>query len=220
MRPLYPDVVFVQPISCSSLAFLALISRKFRGDSSRRGSTLERHANGEDEAVVVGMEVGEGDLVSGAEGESGTADSLSDVRQGDAADEKAGGGEGHCLSIVGSADEEAGVDFGFGPEEARRAGTGEAILHHAVPGDGVAEFFSVAGWERSAGGGGEGEQAKAFSDRQGGGGGGAATAVGVLAGGNRAGHEGSDDGVAVLLVSGEEAVFGVEGDVAKAILDA
>ena len=105
---------------------------------------LEGDAGGEDDGVVVGVEVGEGDLFSGTEGEaeaSGFSGGV--VGEGDATEDDAGGGEGHDLAVVRSTVEAVGVELGFGPEEAGEAGFGDVILDGGVGEDGVAELGFV-----------------------------------------------------------------------------
>jgi hypothetical protein len=162
--------------------------------------------------------MGDGDLLTGAEGEAEAAGFAAGVvAKRDAADDEAGRNEAGNVAVIRAPLVEAVVGLEFGPEEAAYAAARDAVLDDVVPGDGVAEAFGVGDGQRASGGGLEGESAEALADGEGGGDGGAAASVAVFAGGNGGGEEGGDDGIAALLVAGEDAELGVEADVAEAV---
>jgi len=76
---------------------------------------LEDVAAGEDEVVVVGVEVGGGGLEAEAGDEAGAGGGVVGV-EGVFADDEAGGEEGLDLAVAGGAVPAGGVDFELGPE--------------------------------------------------------------------------------------------------------
>jgi hypothetical protein len=83
---------------------------------------LEGDAGGEEEGVVVGVEMADGDMLASAEGEAEAAGFAAGVvAEWDAAKGEAGGEEECDIAVVRAPLIEAGVGFQLRPEEAAYA---------------------------------------------------------------------------------------------------
>ena len=138
---------------------------------------LEDVAAGEDEVVVVGVEVGGGGLEAEAGDEAGAGGGVVGV-EGVFADDDAGGEKGLDLAVAGGAVPAGGVDFELGPEV-----LADVVLEDGVGGEGAADGFGVAGGEGGTEVGEGVEAAPAFAAVEGGVEAGVGGAVFVAAGG-------------------------------------
>ena len=99
-----------------------------RAKEPREGWGLKRHTRGEDEAVVVGVVGGGGELHSGSEGDAEPSVNFP-------ATYEAGSDEVLNIAVVRAAFVKRGVEF-----DLREKGTAGVVLQGGVPGDGAAQL--------------------------------------------------------------------------------
>lgn len=163
--------------------------------------TLEEEAAGENQAVIIGVIVGDGGLKAEASGEAGTGFGFLRV-ESELTSHYPRGKEGLNLAVVRAAVPGGGVDLEFGPEI-----FAEVILGGCIAGDGAASCGRIAGRKSAAEIGDDVEPAEAFASRKSRINAGVGCSVFVAAGGERSDNEGGQQVIPMLLIRREDAVL-------------
>ena len=168
---------------------------------------LKRDAGGQDVFVVVSVELRDGDLLTGADGEAEA------ILDGESAEDDAGSQKDLSFGVVGSLGKVRVVDFDFGPDFAKNS-----VLGNGIPDDLAADDVGIGHGEDGAESGSEIEIAPALACGEGGRDGGVLGAVGVRACGKRAAEKGGEDVIVMLFVGGKDTIFQQVGEVAETVV--